>query len=89
MGFNGIAAAFLGGLNPIGVIFSSYFIEHITSGGTYVNMNMYSAEISELISSVIIYLCGFVMFFRTTLTRWIDSRAEAALAKKQKGGDAK
>ena len=89
MGFNGIAAAFLGGLNPIGVIFSSYFIEHITSGGTYVNMNMYSAEISELISSVIIYLCGFVMFFRTTLTKWIDSRAEAALAKKQKGGDAK
>ncbi len=89
MGFNGIAAAFLGGLNPIGVIFSSYFIEHITSGGTYVNMNMYSAEISELISSVIIYLCGFVMFFRTTMTKWIDRRAEAALAKKQKGGEAK
>ncbi len=89
MGFNGIAAAFLGGLNPIGVIFSSYFIEHITSGGTYVNMNMYSAEISELISSVIIYLCGFVMFFRTTLTKWIDGRAEAALSKKQKGGEAK
>ncbi len=89
MGFNGIAAAFLGGLNPIGVIFSSYFIEHITSGGTYVNMNMYSAEISELISSVIIYLCGFVMFFRTTLTKWIDRRAEAALAKTQKGGEAK
>ena len=87
MGFNGIAAAFLGGLNPIGVIFSSYFIEHITSGGTYVNMNMYSAEISELISSVIIYLCGFVMFFRTTLTKWIDRRAEAALARK--GGEAK
>ena len=87
MGFNGIAAAFLGGLNPIGVIFSSYFIEHITSGGTYVNMNMYSAEISELISSVIIYLCGFVMFFRTTMTKWIDRRAEAALAKK--GGEAK
>ncbi|HBV83591.1 MAG TPA: ABC transporter permease, partial [Lachnospiraceae bacterium] len=35
MGFNGIAAAFLGGSNPIGAIFSSYFIQHITSGGTY------------------------------------------------------
>ena len=33
MGFNGIAAAFLGGLNPIGAIFSSYFIQHITNGG--------------------------------------------------------
>ena len=30
MGFNGIAAAFLGGLHPIGAIFSSYFIQHIT-----------------------------------------------------------
>lgn len=37
MGFNGIAAAFLGGSNPIGAIFSSYFIQHITSGGTYVD----------------------------------------------------
>ena len=37
MGFNGIAAAFLGGLNPIGAIFSSYFIQHITNGGAYVD----------------------------------------------------
>ena len=43
MGFNGIAAAFLGGLNPIGAIFSSYFIQHITRGGANVNMNMYCA----------------------------------------------
>ena len=34
MGFNGIAAAFLGGSSPIGAIFSSYFIQHITSGAT-------------------------------------------------------
>ena len=39
MGFNGIAAAFLGGLNPIGAIFSSFFIQHITDGGQYVNTN--------------------------------------------------
>ena len=37
MGFNGIAAAFLGGLNPIGTIFASYFIQHITVGGAYVD----------------------------------------------------
>ena len=29
MGFNGIAAAFLGGLNPIGTILASFFIQHI------------------------------------------------------------
>ena len=84
MGFNGIAAAFLGGLNPIGTIFSSYFIQHITSGGTYVDKTMYSAQISDLISAFIIYLCGFVLFFRMWFNRWLDKRDEKA----KKGGDA-
>ena len=77
MGFNGIAAAFLGGLSPIGTIFASYFIQHITSGGAYVDKSMYSAQISDLISSLIIYLCGFVLFFKS----FMDARA----ARKQEG----
>ena len=84
MGFNGIAAAFLGGLNPIGTIFSSYFIQHITSGGTYVDKSMYCAQISDLISAFIIYLCGFVLFFRLWFNRWLDKRDEKA----KKGGKA-
>ena len=84
MGFNGIAAAFLGGLNPIGTIFSSYFIQHITSGGTYVDKSMYCSQISDLISAFIIYLCGFVFFFKRWLNRWLDKRDE----KKLKGGQA-
>ena len=64
MGFNGIAAAFLGGLDPIGSIFSSYFIRHITSGGAYVDKTMYCSQISDLIASLIIYLCGFVFFIK-------------------------
>ncbi len=76
MGFNGISAAFLGGLNPIGSIFSSYFIQHITSGGAYVDKTMYSAQISDLISSIIIYLCGFVLFFKYALNRHLDRRDE-------------
>lgn len=81
MGFNGIAAAFLGGLNPIGAIFSSFFIQHITNGGAYVDMKMYSSQISDFISSVIIYLCGFVLFFKYCLNRWLNHRDEAALRK--------
>lgn len=76
MGFNGIAAAFLGGLNPIGTVFSSYFIQHITSGGTYVDKTMYCTQISDLISAFIIYLCGFVLFFRLWLNRFLDKRDE-------------
>ena len=58
MGFNGIAAAFLGGLNPIGAIFSSYFIQHITSGGSYVDKTMYCAQISDLISCTLSFICA-------------------------------
>ena len=81
MGFNGIAAAFLGGLNPIGAIFSSYFIQHITSGGAYVDLSHYCAQISDFISAVIIYLCGFVLFFKGFMNKIVDKRAEKRAAK--------
>ena len=92
MGFNGIAAAFLGGLNPIGTIFSSYFIQHITSGGAYVDKTMYSSQISDFISALIIYLCGFVLFFKFALNNRLDRRAErenkaAQAAAPKEGGD--
>ena len=88
MGFNGIAAAFLGGLNPDGTIFSTYFIQHITSGGTYVDKTMYCTQISDLISAFIIYLCGFVLFFKLWLNRFLDKREEREIRTEQKGGEA-
>jgi len=81
MGFNGIAAAFLGGLNPIGTIFSSYFIQHITDGGAQLNKQVYPGEISSMISSLIIYFCGFVLFFKSTMNKWLDSKAEKSAKK--------
>lgn len=76
MGFNGIAATFLGALNPIGTIFSSFFIQHITSGGSYLDKNLYPSQIADLITSIIIYLCGFVLFFKLTLNKWINKGKE-------------
>lgn len=81
MGFNGIAAAFLGGLNPIGAIFSSYFIQHITVGGAYVDRSMYCSQISDLISALIIYLCGFVLFMKYVMNRMAAKREEKAAEK--------
>ena len=81
MGFNGIAAAFLGGLSPIGTILSSYFIQHITNGGAYVDKTMYCAQISDLISSIIIYLCGFVLFMKHVMNSSIAKREEKAALK--------
>lgn len=87
MGFNGIAAAFLGGLNPIGAVFSSFFIQHITDGGQYVNTNLYCSQISDLISSVIIYLCGFVLFIKITMNGMLD-RSEEKRLRRQKAAEA-
>ena len=64
MGFDGIAAAFLGCVNPVGAIFSSYLIEHITCGGAYIDTSMFSSQVSSLVSSIIIYLCGFSFFIK-------------------------
>ena len=83
MGFNGIAAAILGGLNPIGTIFSSYFIQHITTGGAYVDKTMYCSQISDLISSLIIYLCGFVLFIKYAINSSI-AKHEEKQAQKEK-----
>ena len=76
MGFNGIAAAFLGGLNPIGTIFASYFIQHITVGGAYVDKTMYSSQISDLICSLIVYLCGFVLFIKYAMNQSLAKSEE-------------
>ena len=81
MGFNGIAAAFLGGLNPIGCLFSSYFITHITMGGGNVDLSHYCAQIADFISAVIIYLCGFVLFFKTVMNGWLKKSEEKKLAR--------
>ena len=91
MGFNGIAAAFLGGLSPIGSIFASFFIQHITAGGAYVDKSLYCSQISDLISSIIIYLCSFVLFFKTVLNSWIarheEKKARKAAQAAGKGGE--
>ena len=86
MGFNGIAAAFLGGLHPVGSIFSSFFIQHITAGGAYVDKTLYCAQVSDFISSLIIYLCGFVLFMKTAMNRGLDKADEKRKAKKNEGG---
>ncbi len=89
MGFNGIAVAFLGGLSPIGSILSSFFIVHITQGGSRVDTTYYCAQISDLISSLIIFLCAFVGFIRFAIQNRIRKQDEANAARKEmalKGG---
>ena len=89
MGFNGIAVAFLGGLSPIGSILSAFFIQHITLGGSYVDTTHYCAQISSLISSLIIFLCAFVgffkLYFQSALRKGEDNAAAKAATNKEGG----
>lgn len=67
IGFQGISAAFLGGLHPIGIVFSSYFIEHIIDGGSMITDLGFAPEVASIMTSIIIYLSGFVAFFKTVM----------------------
>ncbi len=76
MGFNGIAATFLGALHPLGTIFASFFIQSITDGGAMVDRMVYPSQVSDLISAIIIYLCGFSLFFKYAMAKHAASKAE-------------
>lgn len=92
MGFNGIAVAFLGGLSPIGSVLSAFFIQYITTGGGNVDLQVYCSQISSLISSLIIYLCAFVAFFKLFLQDRIrvnDEKKAALAAATKEGGEGK
>ena len=69
IGFQGISAAFLGGLHPIGVIFSSYFIVHISEGGSMITDLGFSPETASIMTSLIIYLSGFVAFIKEFISK--------------------
>ena len=90
MGFNGIAVAFLGGLSPLGSILSAFFIQYITTGGGNVDLQVYCSQISSLISSLIIYLCAFVAFFKFFMNsriRKAEEKKAAKAAANKEGGE--
>src|SRR5699024_12295902 len=67
MGFNGIATALLASSHPIGTIFSSLFISHISVGGSFLPTRYFPPEIADMISGIIIYLFAFATVFRRCL----------------------
>lgn len=84
MGFDGISAAFLGGLNPIGAIFSSYFLQHIMSAGAKLDTDMYCSQTADLIVGVIIYLCAFAGALRIFLSKVSSGEIKLDFKRKKK-----
>ncbi|MGN0975654.1 MAG: ABC transporter permease [Gemmiger sp.] len=81
MGFNGIPVALLASSNPIGTIFSALFISYIQVGGAAMQPT-FSAETTDIVIAVIIYLAAFALLMRGVIARAISGR-------KGKGGSDK
>lgn len=75
IGFNGISTALLAASNPIGTIFSSFFISYITVGGTKLSTQYYTKEIADVITAIIIYLCAFSLLFKNKIRAMLSGKA--------------
>ena len=64
--------------NPIGTIFSAFFVSYIQVGGDAMQPD-FVKEIIDIIISVIIYLAAFALLTRELLTRGKQRRQDAAL----------
>ena len=73
-GFTGISVAFLGLTNPIGVVFSGIFVSYLFLGGARIQPFGFSLELVQIVISVIIYFCAFVLLVKTNLDRVLFRR---------------
>lgn len=78
-GFNGIPVALLATSNPIGTIFSAFFVSYIQVGGDAMQPD-FVKEIIDIIISVIIYLAAFALLTRDLLSRRNMHREEETAA---------
>lgn len=72
MGFDGIAVSLIGGLNPIGGIFSAFLLAFLSRGSTTINPMYFPKEMATLIFGVIIYLCAFNSYFKEKIAKLLN-----------------
>lgn len=75
MGFSGIPVALLGQSNPIGIIFSAFFISYIQVGGELMQPE-YSSEVINIIVSVIIYISAFSLLFKGVIFKNLNRKKD-------------
>lgn len=64
-GFIGITVALLANSNPIGILFSGFFIAHISYGGGEITGLGYHGEIASIVTACIVYFMGIAMIIQT------------------------
>jgi general nucleoside transport system permease protein len=65
----GIPVALLGISNPIGIIFSSFFLSYMIIGGSLMQGFGFPIETVQMITAVIIYFAAFTLIFRGVVNR--------------------
>lgn len=87
IGFDGMAVALLGGLNPIGTIFASLLFGGLKTGGTFMPLAAgVPSEIVDIVTAAIIFFVGASYI----ITYFIDRRAKTKLSNTDvivQGGD--
>ena len=73
MGFDAIAVCLLGGIHPVGCVFSSFLITVISKGTTYLSSRQgVEVEIASLITAVILVFAACSEFLRD----WVNRAAQ-------------
>jgi simple sugar transport system permease protein len=86
-GFSGIYVALIGSSEPIGIIFASIFVKHLTTGAASLSgvgsgsSAIYSPQIAELIISVIVYSIAISAAFQMFLKFYRRKKQERLEAK--------
>ncbi|MDY0276608.1 MAG: ABC transporter permease [Acholeplasma sp.] len=76
-GFMGIAVALLANSNPLGIIFSAFFVSYIQKGGSLVHGGFsYKPEIADVIISTIIYVSAFSVIISKSVGDFLKKRKE-------------
>lgn len=68
-GFDGIAIALLGLSEPIGVVFSAFFISYMKMGGQAIQTLGFAPELITMIISIILYISALSVLFNRLLAK--------------------
>ncbi|MCK5389341.1 MAG: ABC transporter permease [Candidatus Thorarchaeota archaeon] len=70
MGFTGIAVAWLGGLNPLGIIVSALFFSGLLAGGVIVQVSGLPVSVVDLFNGSILFFVLIAEFFIRNKIEW-------------------
>ncbi len=79
IGFDGISVALIGGLNPIGCVFSALLMAILSRGSSLINTVYFPPEMANLMFGIIIFLCAFSGYFKSKIAKILNKEKETEI----------